>query len=371
MRKLFLIAGEPSGDLEGSLLIKEIKTLAPNTEFYGLGGHLMQNEGAHIYYDLANEAVVGFVDVIKKIRFFKKVFKETLDKIKEQRPDAVIFIDYPGFNLRMVKKVKKLDIKTIYYISPQIWAWGEKRVEIIKQYVDEMIVFFKFEEEFYKKHGVKAKFTGHPLLDLIKPTLTEKEFIEKYNLKENSKRIFIMPGSRDNEVKKHLPVILRMIETMPERDNHEFLLLSSPYLKKTILKKEIPSLKIISHDNCNAIYHSYAGIVASGTATLESALLNRPFIIIYKTSLLNYLILKPQIKVPYIGIANLILKEKAMPELTQYNYTSSNLAQELCKLLDNPGYYRKLQDKLLKFKNILGEQGAARRAAEYILEVLN
>ena len=193
----------------------------------------------------------------------------------------------------------------------------------------------------------------------------------KYNLRENSKKIFIMPGSRDNEVKKHLPVILKAIQTIPKKDDCEFLLLSSPYLKKTILKEEISSLKIISHDNSNAIYHSYAGIVASGTATLESALLNRPFIIIYKTSLLNYLILKPQIKVPFIGIANLILKEKAMPELTQYNYTSSNLAQELCKLLDDSEYYKKLQDKLLKFKNILGEKGAAKRAAEYILEVLN
>ena len=371
MKKLFLIAGEPSGDLEGSLLIREIKTLTSDIEFYGLGGRLMQNEGAHIYYDLANEAVVGFVEVIKKIKFFKRIFKETLDRIKEQKPDAVIFIDYPGFNLRMVKEIKKLGIRTIYYISPQIWAWGEKRVEIIKQYVDEMIVFFKFEEEFYKKHGVKAKFIGHPLLDLIKPTLTEKEFIEKYNLRGTSKKIFIMPGSRDNEVKKHLPVILKAIQTIPKKDDCEFLLLSSPYLKENIFKEEIPSLKIISHDNCNAIYHSYTGIVASGTATLESALLNRPFIIIYKTSLLNYLILKPQIKVPFIGIANLILKEKAMPELTQYNYTSFNLAQELCKLLDDSEYYKKLQDKLLKFKNILGEKGAAKRAAEYILEVLN
>ncbi len=371
MKKLFLISGEPSGDLQGSLLVSEIKKLSSDIEFQGLGGVLMKNCGVNIHYNLADEAVVGFTEVIKKINFFRKLFQETLAKIKEERPDAVIFIDYPGFNLRLVKEVKRAGIKTIYYISPQLWAWGEKRIKTIKDYVDEMIVFFKFEEEFYKKHNIKAKFIGHPLQDIVEPDLSRDEFNKKYNLKDNTKKIFIMPGSRDNEIKKHLPIILKAIRLIPAKDKLEFLLLKSPYVKKTILEKDILPLKIISDDNYNAIHHSDLGIVASGTATLESALLEKPYIIIYKTSLLNYLILKPQIKVPYIGIVNLILKEKTVPEFVQKDFNVKNISSEINKLLADTEYYSNIKTKLKNFKTALGQPGAAQRAAEYILNFLN
>lgn len=365
--KIFLIAGEPSGDLQASLLVKELKAINKNIQFYGLGGQLMRNEGVKIYYDLASEAVVGFAEVIKKINFFRKLFKDIFENIRQENPDFVIFVDYPGFNLRLAKEVKKLGITTIYYISPQIWAWGLKRIKIIKEYIDEVLVFFKFEEEFYKKYSIKVKFVGHPLLDLIKPTVSEQEFIKKYNLNSSTRKIFLMPGSRDNEVRCHLPIILKAIKMLPDIKNLEFLLLKSPYLKKEPFITENIPLVTISHDIYNAISYAYAGVVASGTATLESALLAKPYIIIYKTSLLNYLILKPQIKVPYIGMVNLILKDKAIPEFIQNKCNPRNITREINKLLSDSKYYLNLQNKLLEFRMALGEKGAVRRAAEYIL----
>ncbi|MDP8216388.1 MAG: lipid-A-disaccharide synthase [Candidatus Kaelpia imicola] len=371
MKKIFIVAGEPSGDFHGSLLVNEIKNRDSEIQFYGLGGEKMRSAGVNIYYDLASSAVVGFFDVIKHISFFKKLFHEILTKIKEEQPEAVIFIDYPGFNLKLVKEVKKLNIKTIYYISPQLWAWGEKRVEIIKRYVDKMFVFFEFEKKFYNRFGVEVEFIGHPFLDIIKPKLTEDAFLEKYQLDKNRRRIFLMPGSRENEFKKHISVIKKSIAEISKKYELDTLLLISKHLKKYLDQDINNSFKIITDDTYNAIYHSHLGIVASGTATLEAAIIGNPFLVIYKTSLINYLILKPMIRVKHVGMVNLILKEEAMPELIQYKLRPKNLTKHLEKILLNEDYYFSLKEKLNDFKIKLGDKGAVVKAVSSILNCIS
>jgi lipid-A-disaccharide synthase len=328
----------------------------------------MEKEGLTLYENLASKAIVGFWEVLRKIGYFKELFKKTIEWVKEEKPDALILIDYPGFNLRLAKEAKRLGFKVIYYISPQVWAWGTKRVKILKEFVDEIIVLFKFEEEFYAKFGINVKFVGHPLLDLITPDIEEDAFLKKYGLPPDKKRVFLMPGSRDGEVIRHLPILLKAIEGIYKNDRRiEFLFLKSPYLKKEIqIPKGLP-IHVISGDNYNAIYYSHAGIVASGTATFESAVLGTPFLIIYKTSFLNYLILKPQIKVPYIGIVNIIMGKEIIPEFIQNRCRPEIIRNTLEKFLYDEGYYRKAKENLKRFRQELGEKGAARRAAEYIL----
>ncbi len=370
MDTLFIIAGEASGDLQASLLVKEIKKLRPDIRFYGYGGKLLRAEGVEILRDLTREAVTGFTEVIKKIPFFKKVLKEALSKIKKIKPQAVIFVDFPGFNLRLMPEVKKLGIKTIYYISPQIWAWGKNRIKIMKKYADTIIVFFKFEEEFYNQYGITAKFVGHPLVEVVKPEIGQEEFLRKYNLDPGKKRIFLMPGSRENEIKTHLPVIISALKKLDNR-SLEFLLLKSPYITEIPYKDTTISLKIISEDIYSALFYSYAGIVASGTATLEATLALKPFMIIYKTSTLTYFLLKPQIKVPYIGMVNLVAGKKIVKEFIQKDFTPSKIRNELERLLNEREYYTKIQQKLKTVKEKLGPSGAPRRAAKYILNFLS
>lgn len=370
--KLFLVAGEPSGDLHGSLLIREIKKISPGIKLVGIGGKLMEEAGLTLYENLASKAIVGFWEVLKRIGYFRQLYKKAIEWVKEEKPNALVLIDYPGFNLRLAKEAKRLGFKVIYYISPQVWAWGTKRVEILKEFVDEIIVVFKFEEEFYRELGINVKFLGHPLLDLITPDIGEDAFLKRYGLSPNKKRIFLMPGSRDGEVERHLPILLEAIEGIYKNDREiEFLFLKSPYLKKEIkIPKGLP-IHIISGDNYNAIFHSHAGIVASGTATFESAVLGTPFVIIYKTSFLNYLILKPQVKVPYIGIVNIIMGKEIIPEFIQNRCRPEIIRNTLEKLLYEETYYKEVKENLKRFHQKLGEKGAARRAAEFIISKLS
>jgi len=371
MTRLFIVAGEASGDLQASLVIKEIRKLAPGIEISGYGGKLLKEQGVNIFRDLTQEAVTGFTEVIKKIPFFKKVLKEALLEIKRIRPRGVIFVDFPGFNLRLMPEVKKLGIKTIYYISPQIWAWGRKRIEVMRKYADLIIVFFKFEEEFYRRYGISAKFVGHPLVELVKPEIELKAFLNKYNLTPDKKRIFLMPGSRENEIRRHLPVIISALKKLDSKKDVDFLLLKSPHIKNIPPIHDPLKLKIISEDIYSALFYSYAGIVASGTATLETTLALKPFMVVYKTSYLNYLILRPQIRVPYIGMINLVADKLVVKEFIQKEFQPSKIKEELERLINDEEYYAGIQRELEIVRRKLGPPGAQRRAAQYIMEFLS
>ena len=375
IKKLVIVAGEASGDMHASHLVCALQDINPRIQFYGLGGTRMQDAGVTVWYNLVDLAVVGFVEVLKNIALFKKIFNGLLARIDEIKPDAVILIDYPGFNLRLAKELKKKRIRVIYYISPQVWAWGKNRIRLIKECVDKMIVIFKFEEELYRQHGVDASFVGHPLRDTITITQSREEFLRAAGLSERAATVSLLPGSRAREVKTLLAPMLKAARIMYERDtNIQFLLLQSPALAKNIFD-ENPALltlplRIIKDNTYNGINAADIVISASGTATLEVALLQKPLVIVYKVAFVTWLLAKWLITIPYIGLANVVAGKKLMPELIQFDATAQKIARETLALLADNQRREMIARELKRLKDVLGEPGASKRAAGIIADLL-
>jgi len=373
-KTIFIVAGEYSGDLHGAGLAKALKKINPQIKLCGAGGELMKSAGVEIYYNFLDLAVVGFWEVVKNLKKFKKIFKFLSQKLDMVNPDVVILIDYPGFNLRFAKEIKKRNIKLIYYISPQIWAWGRNRIKLIRKFVDKMIVIFKFEEEFYKSYGIDANFVGHPLLDIVKPSLPKSELLKRYNLSPDKKTIALLPGSRETEVRRHLPLMLRTGEIIQKKiPAVQFILCRSPSISEDIFFPYIRHSPL----NITQLTNSYDSIeladfviVASGTATLETAILGKPMVIIYKTSFLTWAMIKPQIKIPYIGLVNIVAGEKIVPEFIQYEANPGKISQKVVDILTNQEKQTEIKRDLCKIKEKLGEPGATERAAKIILDYI-
>lgn len=372
-KTIFMVAGEASGDLHGAYLAQALKKLNPEIKLCGAGGLLMQNSGVEIYYNFVDLAVVGFWEAIKNLKKFQAIFRFLCSKLDESNPQAVILIDYPGFNLRFAKKVKERGLKLIYYISPQVWAWGRNRIELIKQFVDKMIVIFKFEEELYKTHGIDVNFVGHPLLDIVKPTQSKPELLKKYGLAPNKRIISLLPGSRHVEVKRHLPIFLETCKILDKKmANLQFVVSKSSILPENLFSPYLKPYPL----NLTPIPNSYDCIeiadfvlVASGTATLETAILGKPMAIIYKTSFFTWLIAKLQIKIPYIGLVNVVADKKIVPEFIQYGARPKRIVPKVVDLLNSPAR-ESIKENLIKVRENLGKPGAAERAAKIILSLL-
>ncbi|MBU1888170.1 MAG: lipid-A-disaccharide synthase [Candidatus Omnitrophica bacterium] len=307
-KKILIVAGEASGDLHAAHLINALKSKDPHIEIFGIGGKKMQEAGAKIIYDIVELAVVGFVEVIKHFRTFKQILEMLLMLLETRKPDAVILVDYPGFNLRFAKYVKEKNIPVIYYISPQVWAWGKNRVAEIKKLVDKMIVIFGFEEELYREAGVKVSFVGHPFLDIVHSSWKKEEIIHNLHLKHHSVRVSLLPGSRRQEIERHLPVMLKACEIIKNQlPQAEFILSKRKELDTcSIYNKIIAYSKIKPHSLDNRPYEimeiSDLVIVSSGSATLETAIMEKPMVIIYKTSFLTWFLARNMIKIPDIGL---------------------------------------------------------------------
>ncbi|MBU4342978.1 MAG: lipid-A-disaccharide synthase [Candidatus Omnitrophica bacterium] len=375
-KKLMIIAGEASGDLHAAHLVKSIKQVNPHIEIFGVGGKNMKEQGVDIVYDIVELAVVGFVEVLKHIRTFKKLMDRLVSLLDTRKPDAVILVDYPGFNLRLAKRVKEKNIPVIYYISPQIWAWGKERIEEIKKCVDKMIVIFGFEEDLYKKAGVKTSFVGHPFLDIVKSHWKKEEIIKNLHLKHNSKKIALLPGSREKEVQRHLPAMLKACEKIKVKiPNAEFILLRRRELDKSIYNNIISKSKIKPHSIENKPYEvmeiSDLVIVSSGSATLETAIMERPMVIIYKTSTITWFLAKNLIKIPDIGLVNVVAGERIVPELIQFEVNPVNIASEALAILNSREKQKTIKSSLRKVREKLGSCGAADRAAHLIDRLLH
>lgn len=374
--KLMIISGETSGDLQAANLIKSLKLLDPHIEIFGMGGKKMQAEGVEIIYDITGLAIVGFWEVLKHLGVFKKIFEKLEKLLETRRPDAVILVDYPGFNLRFAKVCKEKNIPVIYYISPQIWAWGEARIHEIKKYVDKMIVIFGFEESIYKEAGVKVSFTGHPFLDIVKPSWKKEETIKTSHMKHDSIKIALMPGSRKKEVEKHLPVMLRSCKIIKDKiPNTEFIISRVRELGQDLYNKIIKHSAIKPHSLDNRPYEimdiADLVIVSSGSATLEIAIMEKPMLIIYKTSFLTWLLAKKLIKIPDIGLVNIVAGKRIVPELTQFDATPENIAKEALQILNDHKKAHDIKESLRKVKSKLGDPGASSRAAHIIHKFLN
>ncbi len=367
-----MLAGEPSGDLHGAYLAEALRSLRPDVTLFGAGGPLMKEAGVRIEVDLTEKAVIGIWEVVKNLSEFRKTFHFLLRRCEAEKPDAVILIDYPGFNLRFAKAVKRLGIRVIYYISPQVWAWGGWRIPTIRDVVDQMIVVFAFEEIFYKRHGIRAHFVGHPLLDLLAKEAPRRE---ELLLPKGKRLIGLLPGSREREVASLLPIMIEAGRLLTKKlpDLH-FLIFQSPNLSDSLYQKtpldNLPATFVRDAD-----YHYRRRIdfslVASGTATLENAILGKPMVILYRTSLVTYFLAKGLIQIPYIGLVNVVAGEKIIPECLQYQATPECVAETALSLLKNPGKLERMNRDLSGIREKLGNSGASLRAAKTILEQLH
>lgn len=367
--KYYLIAGEASGDLHGSNLMKALKEKDQNAEFRFWGGDLMQSVGGTLVKHYKDLAFMGFLEVAKNISTILKNIKFCKEDILNYKPDVLILIDYPGFNLRIAEFAKKENFKIVYYISPQLWAWKEGRVEKIRNYVDEMLVILPFEKDFYKKHAIESHFVGHPLLDAIsglKPIDLE-QFKQENNL--NKKEIIaLLPGSRAQEVKKMLSI---MTSVRPQFTDYQFVIAGAPSLGKEFYAHFVEDdISFVSNKTYDLLRCSTAALVTSGTATLETALLNVPEIVCYKTSKISYEIGKRVVKnLKYISLINLIMDKEIVTELIQNQLNTENLVFHLKEILNTSKREKMLQNfELLREK--LGGKGASEKAAEIILKTL-
>jgi lipid-A-disaccharide synthase len=369
--KYYLIAGEASGDLHGSNLLKALKKIDPHADFRGYGGDLMAREGMTLLKHIKQLAFMGFVEVLLNLKTIFRNLSECKRDIVASKPDVLIFIDYPGFNLRIAEWAKKQDVKTVYYISPQIWAWNQGRVHKIKQIIAHMLVILPFEKDFYAKFGMQVQFVGHPLLDAINQmeahTHSFKDYCQEKNL-SGKPLIALLPGSRKQEIQVMLP---RFIEVVDNFQSYEFVIAAAPSQEEAYYSKFIKSknIKIIQHDTYRLLQQATAAIVSSGTATLETALFDVPQVVCYKGNFLSYLIARLLVKVKFISLVNLIMDRQVVTELIQAHFTTENLRNELASIL--PGTPKR--ESILKDYNLLretlGGDGASERAANAINSV--
>ncbi len=374
---IIIIAGEASGDLHGSHLVEALEKLQPGITFSGLGGPLMESAGVEIYEDLTRLAVVGFWEILKHFQNFKRVFQTILNKIKETQPAAVILIDYPGFNLRLAREIKKAGIQTkvIYYISPQVWAWKESRIKLIREVCDQMLVILPFEKEFYARRGMDVEFIGHPILDSLRTTQPGPDFLCLIGFSSQYPTIGLLPGSREKEIEKILPVMLEAAKILYAQNNRlQFLLMKATSVRLKHLEKfsnrySLP-LRVIGDQTYNGINASDVCMVTSGTATLETAILQKPMVVVYKTSWLTWLLAKFLIKIPWIGLVNVVAGKKIVPECIQFKATPEKIAQEVKSIYTNEKKIAEIKSELRKVKESLGAPGASRRAAEAIIKIL-
>ncbi len=374
-KNIMIIAGEVSGDLHGSALVSELIKIDPGIKVCGIGGDKMKEAGMEIIYHIDRMAFLGFVEVLEHLPFIKKVQKHLLKVVHERMIKTVVLIDYPGFNLNIAKKLKARGIKIVYYISPQIWAWGAGRIKKIKRLIDKMLVVFPFEEKFYLDAGIDVEYVGHPLAERVEQyNFTPYDMlIKNYGLDEEKDILLILPGSRENEVKKIFPESIKAAGRIADHFNMQIAVACSNNIDEKIfykISKDI-DFTVIKNKTYDLLKYAKLGIVKSGTSTLEAGLFKLPMVIVYKTSFLTYVIGKRLIKVKNIGLANIVMEEKAVPELIQDEINEERIFEECSRLLSDREYYHSIKNKLGTLKEKLGTIGASTRAAKSIYKVMN
>ena len=377
-KKVLIVAGEASGDLHGAKLVKAVKRLEAGISFYGIGGPKMAEAGVEILLPASRLAVVGLSEVLSKSSVLVSARLKLNRLLKHNPPDLLILIDYPGFNLGLARKAKKYDLKVLYYISPQIWAWRRERLKKIARVVDRMAVILPFEKAFYHHNGLEVDYVGHPLMDDMAGDKTKEEEGRGDSASGNGPFIAILPGSRTQEVKRLLPVMIQTLERVSSRYpqmklilplstaiNEELVAVVKPYLKDSFL--EIP---IVRQDLNRALKGCDLALVASGTATLETAIMGVPMIIVYRVSPLSAWIGKKVIRVPHIGLVNLVAEKEVVPELVQKEVTTSRLADEMLSILQDRQRKANISRDLNEVKERLGGPGASEKTARIALDMI-
>lgn len=365
--KYYIIAGEASGDMHAAHLVEEIRHQNPSAKFRGFGGDMMQAYGVDIVKHYRTMAYMGFTEVVMHLRTIMRNIRFCKNDIEAWKPDVIILVDYPGFNFRIAPFAKSLGIKVVWYISPQLWAWHSARVKKIKMYVDLLLVILPFEEAFYKKHHFEAHYVGHPLIDQIVHRMRDPLFFRMHNIPEEPV-IAILPGSRKQEIKRNLDVMLSLASDFREC---QFVVACAPGIEKSFYDRfpREQNINYIYNKTYEILQNSAAAIVTSGTATLETALFQVPQIVCYKGSVISYFIARRLIQVKYISLVNLILNRPVVPELIQFRFSKKYLLPVLDRLLYNNDYRMQMLENYSLLLEQLGEEGASERAAQKILSL--
>ena len=368
-RRVMIVAGEASGDLHGGNLVRAMRRIDPDIRFTGVGGKQMQRAGVELLADVADMAVVGLTEVVFRLRMILGVLRRLKALLKRDPPDLVILIDYPDFNLPLARTAKKCGVKVLYYISPQVWAWRKGRVKTIRQTVDRMVVILPFEEKFYRDAGIDVTFVGHPLLDEVRKKYERPEALKRFGLREEAVTIAVLPGSRRNEVASLLPEMLRACRILTERISPiQFILpiagTLDPAFVRDILQPFPIRINVVPDEIYDVIAVADAAMVASGTATLETALLETPMVVLYKISGISYAVGRRVIRVDHISLVNLIAGRTVVPELIQAEANPERIAAEVGQIVTRREKAREMRAALAEIREKLGTPGASQRTAQ-------
>ena len=365
MNKVFIVAGEPSGDIHAAKLVSALKVISPKTKFFGNGGDKMSESGVEIIHHINDLSVMGFIEVIKHLPKLLNILQSTVSSIKNIKPDRIILVDYPGFNLRLAKKIKSLRIPITYFILPQLWAWKESRIKTMKNTIDQSISIFPFEAEWFNSRGLDTFYAGHPFVERNYDLDDKTNFLNKHNFKQDRPIIVLLPGSRQQEIDYHWPIFLKTVSML----NKKMPSVQTVVVKYNNVKlNPVPDHIKIEVSMRSAMKYGTAAISSSGTATLECALANLPTVVCYKMSYVNWILFKFFGKVKYISIVNLIANKKIIPELIQHRMTAENIINKIFPYLDITS--NKRQTTIKKYKKLrknLGSPGVFDRVANIIV----
>ncbi|HEX4997856.1 MAG TPA: lipid-A-disaccharide synthase [Terriglobia bacterium] len=377
-QRFLIVAGEASGDMYGADVARSLFRRFPGCEVFGLGGEKMRKAGVALESDIRHTAVVGPFEVVSQLGALYRVFRRLAERVAEAPPAAAILIDFPDFNLRLAKRIRKTGCPVVYYISPQVWAWRPGRVQEIRQLVDKMLVIFPFEEEIYQRAGVDAEFVGHPLVDVVRATKTKQEFCRDYGLDPARPIVAMLPGSRPKEVRYILPTLCESAERITsERQASgsplpQFVIPAAPNLDKRLIAGIVGdrAITVVTGETYNVVRHARAAIVASGTATLETALLGTPEVIVYRISGATWFLGKFLLKVRLFGIVNIILGEEVVPELFQDKFTPELVARTTIRLMDDVWVQSKIRGSYETLRRELRGGKVADRVVDAVARLL-
>ncbi len=370
--RILLVAGEASGDAHGADLVSALRARQPQLDIFGVGGPALRAAGMQTLVDSAAIAGMGLFEAADKLTALVRTYRALTRILRTHPPDLLVLIDFPEFNLRLAKVAKHVNVPVFYYISPQVWAWRRKRVYTIAKWVDLLAAVFPFEPDFYSAHGCSVEFVGHPLVGRVRPSRSRDDTLRLYHLNPVRKTIALLPGSRTQEVRYLLPPLLQAATVLGER--YQFILAVASTLDRdhieTTVRAHSAAIRVVQGDTYNITHAADLAVVASGTATLEVALLERPMVIVYRLAPVTYALARLFVRVPFIGMPNLIAERQVVPELIQSAVTPERIATEAQRLLTDARAYSVAQEGLREVRTRLGEPGAAARAADLVFNLL-
>ncbi|MGA2607529.1 MAG: lipid-A-disaccharide synthase [Terriglobia bacterium] len=373
---LMIVAGERSGDICGAELAPALRARLNNAEIFGCGGEAMRLAGVDTVVDAHQLTMIGITEIVGGLPRAYRAFHALLEEVDRRRPQLAVLIDFPDFNLRLAKQLKKRKIRVVYFVSPQVWAWRKSRLKQLKARIDKMLCIFDFEEAIYREAGIPVEYVGHPLVDLVRPHMTREQFFSVIGLEPATATVTLLPGSREKEVSNILPTMLEAANRLSLTHKVQFVVAVAPTLDAQWLEKAVlechagkATVRAATHATYDALQHCEVAIVASGTATIEAALLERPMVVVYRVSPLTWLLGKLLVDVPFYSMVNILAGKQVVPELIQSDFTAANVASRVEYLLDHPQACEEMRKEFKALKCHLGPGGAIERAADAVAGV--